>query len=62
VTVGDRDQDRSTVIKERELNDRATAIKKEDADGDRTKDRDHHDIVNVPNKVGVFFIQPRHPL
>jgi hypothetical protein len=43
VTVGesheyrDRDRDRTTVIKEREPSDRKTVIKKEDADGDRSK-------------------------
>jgi len=47
VTVGeprdhDRDRDR-TVIKEREPHDSKTVIKKEDADGDRTKTIIHHD-------------------
>jgi hypothetical protein len=43
VTVGesheyrDRDRDRTTVIKEREPSDRKTVIKKEDADGNRSK-------------------------
>ena len=50
VTVGephdqyrDRDRDRTTVIKEREPRDSTTVIKKEDADGDRTKTIIHHD-------------------
>jgi hypothetical protein len=45
VTVGephDRDRER-TVIKEREPRDSKTAIKKEDADGDRSKTVIHHD-------------------
>ena len=43
VTVGesheyrDRDRDRTTVIKEREPSDRKTVIKKEDAEGNRSK-------------------------
>jgi hypothetical protein len=42
VTVGethdrDRDRDHTTVIKEREPSDRTTVIKKEDADGNRSK-------------------------
>jgi hypothetical protein len=43
VTVGesheyrDRDRDRTTVVKEREPGDRTTVIKKEDADGNRSK-------------------------
>jgi hypothetical protein len=47
VTVGephDRDRDRDrTVIKEREPRDSKTVIKKEDADGDRSKTVIHHD-------------------
>ena len=48
VTVGeprdrDRDHDRTTVIKEREPGDSKTVIKKEDADGDRSKTVIHHD-------------------
>jgi len=50
VTVGethdhdrDRDRDRTTVIKEHEPRDSTTVIKKEDADGDRTKTVIHHD-------------------
>jgi hypothetical protein len=39
----DRDRERTTVIKEREPADRTTVIKKEDADGDRTKTVIHHD-------------------
>jgi hypothetical protein len=39
----DRDRDRTTVIKEREPRDSTTVIKKEDADGDRTKTVIHHD-------------------
>jgi hypothetical protein len=39
----DRDRDRTTVIKEREPTDRTTVIKKEDADGDRSKTVIHHD-------------------
>ena len=39
----DRDRDRTTVVKEREPSDRTTVIKKEDADGDRTKTVIHHD-------------------
>ena len=46
-TVGethDRDRDRDrTVIKEREPSDSKTVIKKEDADGDRSKTVIHHD-------------------
>jgi hypothetical protein len=47
VTVGEprdrnRDHDR-TVIKEREPSDSKTVIKKEDADGDRSKTVIHHD-------------------
>jgi hypothetical protein len=45
VTVGephDRDRER-TVIKEREPRDSKTVIKKEDADGDRSKTVIHHD-------------------
>ena len=38
----DRDRDR-TVIKEREPSDRTTVIKKEDADGNRSKTVIHHD-------------------
>jgi hypothetical protein len=44
VTVGethDHDRDR-TVIKEREQSDSKTVIKKEDADGDRSKTVIHH--------------------
>ena len=45
VTVGEpRNHDRDrTVIKEREPSDRTTVIKKEDADGDRSKTIIHHD-------------------
>jgi hypothetical protein len=49
VTVGEprdqyRDRDRdTTVIKEREPRDSTTVIKKEDADGDRSKTVIHHD-------------------
>jgi hypothetical protein len=49
VTVGesrdhDRDRDRDrTVIKEREPSDRTTVIKKEDADGNRSKTIIRHD-------------------
>ena len=50
VTVGethdhdrDRDRDRTTVIREREPSDRTTVIKKEDADGNRSKTIIHHD-------------------
>jgi hypothetical protein len=51
VTVGephdqyrDRDRDRdTTVIKEREPRESTTVIKKEDADGDRSKTVIHHD-------------------
>lgn len=50
VTVGephdqyrDRDRDRTTVVKEREPRDSTTVIKKEDADGDRSKTVIHHD-------------------
>jgi hypothetical protein len=48
VTVGephdhDRDRDRTTVVKEREPSDRTTVIKKENADGDRSKTIIHHD-------------------
>jgi hypothetical protein len=49
VTVGethdhDRDRDRDrTVVKEREPSDRTTVIKKQDADGDRSKTVIHHD-------------------
>lgn len=49
VTVGDghdhdRDRDRDrTVIKEHEPRDRTTVIKKEDADGNRSKTVIHHD-------------------
>jgi hypothetical protein len=50
VTVGephdqyrDRDRDHTTVIKEREPHDSKTVIKKEDADGDRSKTVIHHD-------------------
>jgi len=39
----DRDRDRTTVIKEREPVDRTTVIKKEDADGNRSKTVIHHD-------------------
>jgi hypothetical protein len=39
----DRDRDHTTVIKEREPRDSTTVIKKEDADGDRTKTIIHHD-------------------
>ena len=39
----DRDRDHTTVIKEREPRDSTTVIKKEDADGDRTKTVIHHD-------------------
>jgi hypothetical protein len=48
VTVGeshdhDRDRDHATVIKERGPSDRTTVIKKEDADGNRSKTVIHHD-------------------
>ena len=50
VTVGephdqyrDRDRDHTTVIKEREPRDSTTVIKKEDADGNRSKTVIHHD-------------------
>jgi hypothetical protein len=50
VTVGeshdhdrDRDRDHTTVIKEPEPSDRTTVIKKEDADGNRSKTVIHHD-------------------
>jgi hypothetical protein len=49
VTVGesheyrDRDRDRTTIVKEREPSDRTTVIKKEDADGNRSKTVIHHD-------------------
>jgi hypothetical protein len=50
VTVGeprdqyrDRDREHTTVIKEREPRESTTVIKKEDADGDRTKTIIHHD-------------------
>ena len=50
VTVGephdqyrDRDRDHTTVIKEREPHDSKTVIKKEDADGNRSKTVIHHD-------------------
>jgi hypothetical protein len=39
----DRDRDRTTIIKEREPRDSTTVIKKEDADGERTKTIIHHD-------------------
>jgi hypothetical protein len=39
----DRDRDHTTVVKEREPTDRTTVIKKEDADGDRSKTVIHHD-------------------
>ena len=39
----DRDRDRTTVIKEREPRDSTTVIKKEDANGDRSKTVIHHD-------------------
>jgi hypothetical protein len=39
----DRDRDHTTVVKEREPSDRTTVIKKEDADGDRSKTVIHHD-------------------
>ena len=39
----DRDREHTTVIKEREPRDSTTVIKKEDADGDRTKTIIHHD-------------------
>jgi hypothetical protein len=39
----DRDRDHTTVIKEREPSDRTTVIKKEDADGNRSKTVIHHD-------------------
>ena len=39
----DRDRDHTTVIKEREPRDSTTVIKKEDADGDRSKTVIHHD-------------------
>jgi hypothetical protein len=37
------DRDHTPVIKEREPRDSTTVIKKEDADGDRTKTIIHHD-------------------
>jgi hypothetical protein len=37
------DRDRTAVVKEREPVDRTTVIKKEDADGDRSKTVIHHD-------------------
>jgi hypothetical protein len=50
VTVGeppdqyrDRDREHTTVIKEREPRESTTVIKKEDADGDRTKTIIRHD-------------------
>jgi uncharacterized protein YdeI (BOF family) len=50
VTVGephdqyrDRDRDHTTVIKEREPHDSKTVIKKEDADGNRSKTVIQHD-------------------
>lgn len=47
VTVGEsheyRDRDRTTVIKEREPSERKTVIKKEDADGNRSKTVIRHD-------------------
>jgi hypothetical protein len=50
VTVGephdqyrDRDREHTTVIREREPRESTTVIKKEDADGDRTKTIIHHD-------------------
>jgi hypothetical protein len=48
VTVGEphdqyRDRDHTTVVKEREPRDSTTVIKKEDADGDRSKTVIHHD-------------------
>ncbi len=50
VTVGgphdqyrDRDREHTTVIKEREPHESKTVIKKEDADGDRSKTVIHHD-------------------
>jgi hypothetical protein len=50
VTVGeshdhdrDRDRDRTTVVKERAPSDQTTVIKKEDADGNRSKTVIHHD-------------------
>ena len=50
VTVGephdqyrDRDREHTTVIKEREPHESKTVIKKEDADGDRSKTIIHHD-------------------
>lgn len=39
----DRDRDRTTVVKEHEPSDRTTVIKKENADGDRSKTVIHHD-------------------
>jgi hypothetical protein len=39
----DRDRDRTTVIKERSPRDSTTVIKKEDADGNRTKTIIRHD-------------------
>jgi hypothetical protein len=39
----DRDREHTTVIKEREPRESTTVIKKEDADGDRTKTIIHHD-------------------
>jgi hypothetical protein len=48
VTIGetrdrDRDRDRTTVIREHEPRDNTTVIKKEDADGNRSKTIIHHD-------------------
>ena len=49
VTIGDGhdhdryDRARTTVVKEREPADRTTVIRKEDADGDRSKTVIHHD-------------------
>jgi hypothetical protein len=39
----DRDRDHTTVVKDRESSDSKTVIKKEDADGDRSKTGIHHD-------------------
>ena len=39
----DRDRDRTKVIREREPTDRTTVIKKEDAEGNRSKTVIHHD-------------------
>jgi hypothetical protein len=39
----DRDRDRTTVIREHEPRDNTTVIKKEDADGNRSKTIIHHD-------------------